>query len=170
MHDSHVVDLFVDSVHVQDETEVSDSGSHVNHSGLVATTAELDPDNPALTEGKFVVQRILCLTSVERSWVNSELQQLFTVVLEDGVTQSLQLGLNVTLPLQELVLLLRKDVDLYEMAELGEESHSLKEVCPAQLRFTLDLFDSKCLCFSHLILSVLLLSSDFIHRKVERLL
>ena len=73
MHDSHVVDLFVDSVHVQDETEISDSGSHVYHSGLVATTAELDPDNPALTEGKFVVQCVLCLTSVERSWVNSEL-------------------------------------------------------------------------------------------------
>ena len=56
------------------------------------------------------------------------------------------------------------------MAELSEESHSLKEVCPAQLRFTLDLFDSKCLCFSYLILFVLLLSSNFIHRKVERLL
>ena len=73
MHDSHVVDLLVDSIHIQDKTEVSDSGSHVYHSGLVATTAELDSNNPALTEGEFVVQRVLCLTSVERSWVNSEL-------------------------------------------------------------------------------------------------
>ena len=73
MHDSHVINLLVDSIHVQDKTEVSDSSSHVYHSSLVAATAELYSYDPTLTEGEFVVQRVLCLTSVERSWVNSEL-------------------------------------------------------------------------------------------------
>ena len=73
MHDPHVVDLLVNSVHIQDETEVGDSSSHVDHSSLVATTTELEANDPALTEGKLVVQSVLCLTSVEWSWINSKL-------------------------------------------------------------------------------------------------
>ena len=170
MHDPHVVNLFVNSVHIQDETEVGDGSSHVDHTGLITTAAELDTNEPTLTEGEFVVQRVLCLTSVEWSWVNSELEQLFAVVLEDGVTQSLQLGLNIALPLQELISLLRKDVDLDEMAELSEESQSLEEISPTQCPLTLDLLESKCLFFSHLILLVLLLSSNFIYREVDVLI
>ena len=71
MHYPHVIDLLVNSVHIKDKAEVGDCSSHVNHSRLVPTTAELQPNEPTLTERELVVQCILCLTSVEGSWVNS---------------------------------------------------------------------------------------------------
>ena len=71
MHDPHVVDLLIDSVHVQDEAEVGDSASHVNCPCVSSATAKLHSNQITLAELELVVQCVLRLSSIEWPRVDS---------------------------------------------------------------------------------------------------
>ena len=72
MHNPHVVDLLINSIHVEHKAEVCDGSSHVDRSSISPAGAEFHTNEPTLTEGELVVQSVLCLTSVEWPRVHSE--------------------------------------------------------------------------------------------------
>ena len=166
MHNSHVIDLLVDPVHVQDETEVGDGASHVNRPCIGSAAAKLHSDQIALAEFELIVQCVLCLTSVEWSRVDSQLKQLFAEVFKDGITQAFELCFNIALPFEELIFLLGEDINLNEVCESVEESQSFEQESPTNGQVVFLFLKCFSLIFRHLKFLVFL-SRDIIKNETQ---
>ena len=140
MHDATVAVLLAVAIHVEHQGKPLHSGTQIKR--LSFTPTQLQSDEVTFAKRPVMIERVASLLSSERLWMNSELDDLLSKLVEERVTQVLHLFFDIGLPLEAVGCRLRKDVQLYEVLVPSEETHSLKETRPADLRFQRGQFDS----------------------------
>ena len=133
VHDATVAVLLVVAIDVEHQGKLLHSGAQIER--LPFTPTQLQSDEVTLAKYPVVIERVASFLSREGLWMNSELNDLLSKVVEEHVTHVLHLFFDVGLPLEAVSCRLRQDVKLDEVLIPGKETQSLKETRPADLRF-----------------------------------